>query len=168
MQGGSALNDPFVQKALFAFGGALFALVIFFLKDHFSSNKDAHKGTSAKVEAEKEKRTELEKDMIRLRGEAAKAWENLRVDLAKQLAEMDKRWSDAFNQMAIKTELLAGELRSYTKDVTKLEGAVTQHMGLLSSQIADNRALGDMVKRLFDYVDAKERATDKAVREAKG
>ena len=87
------------------------------------------------------------------------------MQMREALSKLDRHWVEIHLKTDSKIDLLSQLVNQYNKDAAKLEGRLEEHMMLLSSQISTNRNLSDKLHRIFEYIDAKERASDSAIKE---
>jgi len=144
-----------LENLLFSLGGLMVAVISYFVKEHFSESKAKTAAHEKLIEDLKGHIQTINIQIISTTGETRES-----------LSTLDRRWSEIYLKSDSKIDMLAQLVNQYHKDAAKLEGRLEEHMLLLSSQISTNRNLSDKLHRIFEYIDAKERASDSAIKES--
>lgn len=153
------ISPAAIEKIIIGGGGFLVAMVLgiaaYFIREFLGDHKTRTNSNSSELKA-------LTKELHEFKTAVANAVNGVRAELQS----FDRKWSEQHIRDAAKFDNLSQTVMTYSKDVTKLEGRIEEHMGLLSNQISMNRAIHDKLLKLFEYIDVKERATDAARRRA--
>lgn len=143
-----------LENLLFSLGGLLVAVIAYFVREYITSSK-------AKTDAQEHEIRGILTQIQALHLTIA----DVSMQMREALSKLDRHWVEIHLKTDSKIDLLSQLVNQYNKDAAKLEGRLEEHMMLLSSQISTNRNLSDKLHRIFEYIDAKERASDSAIKE---
>jgi len=156
--------NPLMEKIGTAVIGMLIAVAAYFIKEFLSSGKQALSKQDNATAALTKQMHEFTEEFSELRLKIVSTISSLELQIKESLNLLDKNTSAQLAKHDNKIDLLATGTLQYNKDLAKLEGRLDEHMGLISSQISTTRNFSDKFTRLFEFVDAKARATDQIPR----
>ncbi len=153
------VTPELLDKIIVGVGGFLVAGVVgiltFLVKEYLSAHKEKASSAAAELKA-------VAKELSDFRVSVVNVVNALKLDLQK----FDRKWSEEHIRDSAKFDSLSKQVSDYNKDVSKLEGRLEEHMGLLANQISTNKAINDKFVRVFEYIEAKERTIDSTKRQA--
>lgn len=167
--------SPFFMAAV---GGGITLLggsLLYWLKDAWSSRKDrAQRNEDGLTEAQSSQ-MELERRIFHEFRKIQEGISNLRKDMSsaydtnkERIYVLDKELTKNISKLSTKVEVLTNSTVAYQKDVCKMEGRLEDVCKAQADSLGEMRMTGAKFDKIFQYIDASPRATDRKVSGVRG